>query len=236
MPRTIVIGDVHGCANELDALLERVAVAAGDRVVFVGDLVARGPDSLRVVRMVRRMRALCVMGNHEQRLIAARDAERAGTSLPWLTPQHHALLRDLDGDDWAFVEQLPAYLEIEDHGLRVVHAGLVPGVPMDEQRPENLMKMRTLRADGTPSKQRGHTLWGSLYEGPPHVAFGHNALDGLQLHRDATGLDTGCVYGGALTALVLEPNQVPPPPEARRLLLTSVAARQRYYEPGLDRP
>jgi hypothetical protein len=117
-----------------------------------------------------------------------------------------------------------------------VHAGLVPGVPIDEQRRENLIKMRTIRADGTPSKERGHTLWGALYRGPPHVTFGHNAIDGLQLHPDATGLDTACVYGGALTALVLAAGETPPPPEERRHALTSVPARQRYYDPWIDKP
>jgi hypothetical protein len=236
MPRTIVIGDVHGCADELDELLDRVAFTRGDRVVFVGDLVARGPDSLRVLHTVRRIGALAAMGNHEHRLASARAAMRLGTELPWLASYHEELLRNLDADDWAFIEAMPLYVELEEHRLRVVHAGLVPGVPISEQRSEDLTKMRSVRADGTPSKDRGHTLWGSLYRGPPHVAFGHNALDGLQLYADATGLDTACVYGGALTALVLAEGQAPPPPAERRALLTSVPARRRYYEPGLERP
>lgn len=236
MPRTIVIGDVHGCADELEELLDRLAVGEGDRVVFVGDLVARGPYSTRVVQTVRRIAAQAVMGNHEQRLLDARTALAEGKRPAWLMPYHEALLAELADDDWQFLAALPYSFDVPDNGLRVVHAGLVPGVPIDEQRREDLIKMRTIRADGTPSKERGHTLWGALYRGPPHVAFGHNAIDGLQVHPDATGLDTACVYGGALTALVLPAGQRPPPPEERRQLLTSVSARRRYYDPWADKP
>src|ERR1700704_4140167 len=77
MGRTVIVGDVHGCREELELLLERVGFTTGDRLVFVGDLIARGPDSLGVLDVARRTGAIVVRGNHEEKLLAWRDARRA---------------------------------------------------------------------------------------------------------------------------------------------------------------
>jgi hypothetical protein len=88
--------------------------------------------------------------------------------------------------------------------------------------------MRCLDADGDPIEKRGDALWGIRYPGPPHVVFGHNAMTDPQIHPAATGLDTGCVYGGRLTALVLAEGAPPPPAKDRAAALVSVRARRAY--------
>jgi diadenosine tetraphosphatase ApaH/serine/threonine PP2A family protein phosphatase len=206
MGRTIVVGDVHGCRAELDALLDRVAFASGDRLVFVGDLVARGPDSLGV------------LGG------AVPIAAASG-----LQPSHRELIRTLRPVDWTLLETSPVWLDLKEHDLRVVHGGVVPGIPFEEQDPRTIMRLRTVRVQGA---ARGRSvLWGAYYQGAPHVVFGHNAAPGLQLHKWATGLDTGCVYGGRLTALVLAQGQKVPRSIAQRTaLLVSEAARRVYFD------
>ena len=72
MGRTIVVGDVHGCSAELEDLLERIGFSSADRLVFVGDLVARGPDSRGVLALMRQLDATSVRGNHEGKLLAWR--------------------------------------------------------------------------------------------------------------------------------------------------------------------
>jgi hypothetical protein len=236
--RTIVVGDVHGCRTELEALLDRVAFASGDRLVFVGDLVARGPDSLGVLDVVRRTGAIVVRGNHEQKLLEWRDRRIAWMhgELPKgprraLGKMHKDLAMALRPVDWTLLATSPVSVELPEHALRVVHAGVVPGVPFEAQEPETLMRLRTVRADGARGKR--NVLWGSRYQGPPHVVFGHNAAPGLQLHPWATGLDTGCVYGGRLTALVLPAGaRVPRAYAARRALLVSEPARRMWFVPA----
>ena len=74
--RTIVIGDVHGCADELEALLEKLALKRGDRLFLVGDLVVRGPSPNRVLQLVREVGGVAVCGNHEWRLLKWRELDR----------------------------------------------------------------------------------------------------------------------------------------------------------------
>src|SRR5690606_12244856 len=82
--------------------------------------------------------------------------------------------------------------------------GVVPGIPLQQQERRDLLKMRALESDGSGTSSWRARSWAADYHDEPHIVFGHNAVSGLQLHPHATGLDTGCVYGGRLTALVLE--------------------------------
>jgi hypothetical protein len=230
MANTLIIGDVHGCSQELDCLLAEAGHRAGDPVVFVGDVVARGPDSRGVLECIRRLGAKSVLGNHEARLLEVRRARAQGEPGPRLGPAHEELLAELSGQDWRDLAGFPLWLDLPEHDVRVVHAGLVPGVAMSEQDPWALTHMRSLGSDGTASDKRSGTLWGARYRGTPHVVFGHNAIDGIQLHPDATGLDSGCVYGGALTALLLPAGAKVPPPAERQLV--SVKARRAYVTAG----
>ncbi|HEY3494530.1 MAG TPA: metallophosphoesterase family protein [Polyangiaceae bacterium] len=231
MRRTILVGDVHGCSAELQSLLDKVALASGDQLVFVGDLVAKGPDSRGVLRLMRELGARSVIGNHEERVLAGRAAERADRTPPRLDPTHRALLEELEDEEWAELEALPLGIELPEHELRIVHAGVVPGIPFAEQDPWLLTHIRSISEDGVPSSKWG-PLWGARYTGPPHVVFGHNARKDPQLHPDATGLDTACVYGGELTALVLPEAARLPAPADRRDALVAVPARRAYSDYG----
>jgi hypothetical protein len=238
MGRTVIVGDVHGCRRELEQVLDRVDFTTGDRLIFVGDLVARGPDSLGVLDVVRRTGAIVVRGNHEQKLLSWKEAKAARlrgqeAREVKLGPIHASLAEQLRPVDWSLFDTSLLWLDLPEHGIRVVHAGVEPGIPIDRMKPSTLMRIRTVAADGRATRGgRGTILWGARYVGPPHIVFGHNAAPGLQLHRWATGLDTGCVYGGRLTALVLaEGEKLPMAFAARRLLLVSQPAARVYFEP-----
>ncbi len=94
---------------------------------------------------------------------------------------------------------------------------MVAGVPVEKQARENLLHMRSITADGRPSKRIEGAPWAALWTGPEHAVFGHDAIRALQKHPHATGLDTGCVYGRELTGLLLPAHQ-----------LVSVPARRAY--------
>lgn len=235
MARSIFIGDVHSCAAELAQLLATLAVTADDQVYFVGDLFTRGPDAIGVMNLFRSVRARSTMGNHEQRLLAARHAGERGERGPKLNAANAEVAAQFSDEDWAVLESFPLWLDVPENGIRIVHAGIVPGVPFEQQDPWMLTHIRSIMDDGTPSEKWG-TLWGSLYRGAPHIVFGHNARRVPQLHPSATGLDTACVYGGALTAMVLPEGSAPPPPESRMDVLVSVRAARAYSDYGRELP
>jgi hypothetical protein len=205
MQRTIVVGDVHGCAEELRLLVRKCGHANGDRLVLAGDLVAKGPDSQGVVQFARENGALAVLGNHDAFALAHQHEgdRRAG-------PHHRrAYLRDLRAEDWAYLEALPLFLRlgaasVDEPEFVVVHAGMVPGVAVESQKREHLLSLRSIPEGGeATSRLLLHSPWAARWCGPEHVVFGHDAVRGLQQYPLATGLDTGCVYGRQLTALIL---------------------------------
>jgi hypothetical protein len=249
MGRTVIVGDVHGCAAELEALLDRVGFESGDTLVFVGDLLARGPDSLGVLDVARRTGAIVVRGNHEQKLLAWRAARRAWLEDPFvhagdryerralkqearpLGKIHRDVAKALRPVDWTLLHNSVFWLDLPEHGVRVVHAGVDPRVRWERQERAHLIGIRTVPSSAKTRHLGRHVLWGKLYAGPPHVVFGHNAAPGLQLHPWATGLDTGCVYGGRLTAMVLrEGERVPRAYVRRERLLVSEPARRIYFD------
>ena len=215
--RTIVIGDVHGCFDELEALVARCRPAAGDRVLLVGDLVAKGPDSVGVVRWARETGAESVLGNHDQHVLRAVDGDEK------IKRHHREVAEALDPADIAWLRARPLWIRVPaaDAGAPhiVVHGGLVPGLSLEQQPREYLLNLRSIDAEGQPSKKLNGTPWASLWPGPEHVVFGHDAVRGLQRHPHATGLDTGCVYGRALTAVILPSGE-----------LVSVPAKRAYAE------
>jgi hypothetical protein len=219
MQRTIVVGDVHGCLDELQALLHQCGVVRGDRVVLAGDLVAKGPDSRGVVQLAREMGALAVLGNHDDYCLDVWHRRQQGETR---RPRRWSL-DTLDEADWAFLESLPLFVRLGPEGPGgpesvVVHAGVVPGVPLEEQERDSLLSLRSMVGGTAPTRRLlMRWPWAAAWHGPEHIVFGHDAVRGLQQYPLATGLDTGCVYGRELTALELP---------ARRL--HKVAARRRY--------
>jgi predicted phosphodiesterase len=209
--RTLVIGDVHGCAQELSDLLDALNHSSDDRVIFAGDLVARGPDSHGVVKLARKLGAEAVLGNHDAHVLKHHHGEQVG-------PHHVEVAASLTRKDFEFLDGLPLFIEVPKFKLRVVHAGLVPGVKLEDQRREDLINMRSLDAQGRPSRRMEEGVpWASKWPGPELVVFGHDAMRGLQDYPFALGLDTGCVYGKRLTAVVF-PGKI----------LVSVPARKQW--------
>lgn len=173
-----VIGDVHGCCEALDRLIDRLDPAEQDLLVFVGDLVRKGPDSHAVLERVRRMdNAVSVLGNNEAKIL------RGDKHLPELTDADHA-----------FLESMPVAISFEDS--LVVHGGVDHCRPLSTHTAEDLLTLRSLADTG------GYTrpFWFENRRERPRVFFGHTVLARPFATDYAVGLDTGCVYGGQLTA------------------------------------
>jgi len=197
MAATWVIGDVHGCAEELRALLDLLALGADDELISVGDLFHRGPDPVGVYELLSGLpRFRMVLGNHECALlrgdlgaaIVPEFAAHAAEITEWLRPAPCFLRGEgaVGGRPWI-----------------VVHGSLIPGTP-PEQTPDSVLTGWHTLGAGEHAQ-----AWVSAWRGPELAVFGHRR-SAAGPHRDrngallAYGLDTGCVYGGALSAFRLE--------------------------------
>ena len=236
MSRTLFIGDIQGCRPELERLLERVAFdPARDRLHPVGDLVNRGPDSLGTLRLLLDLGALPVLGNHDVHLLrVARGLRELGKGdtldeilaapdrdalLDWLAGRPFAL----GGDDWLLVH---AGLRADWSDPLAVLEGLDPHAPAEEI--DFATRVRTCKANGEMPRggeSEGYAPWFEHYRDRQDrtVVFGHWAARGLVAEPGFRGLDTGCVWGGRLTAWILEEDR-----------FVDVPAERTYCEPASD--
>jgi polynucleotide kinase-phosphatase len=237
-----LIGDVHGCRAELEDLLTglgyvierdalgRAAGAAhpdGRTAVFLGDLVDRGPDTPGVLRlamgMVRAGTALCVPGNHENKLTRAMKGRRVTVShgLAESLEQLGAEPEEFRAEVLAFMDGLVSHLVLDDGRLVVAHAGLkeaYQGRASGRVRSFALYGETTGETDeyGLPVRYP----WANDYRGSAMVVYGHTPVVEPEWVNNTLCVDTGCVFGGRLTSLRY--------PEKE---LVSVPAREVWYEP-----
>jgi len=221
--RTIVIGDLHGCYAEAIELLDKIAVTSCDRVIFVGDLIDRGPENAKCVDLA--MQYECVLGNHEDRHIRYVQQERQGLVLGTL-PSTHAFTRSqLRPEHYTYFESLPLFIKLPEYNSVVVHGGVWPGIPLEQQKKELLIRMqfinpakskKTYWAMKRPVHSKENELevihdesfkfWTEFWDGPERIIFGHSVLNKPLVTEKAVGIDGGCVFGDKLWAFVLPDN------------------------------
>lgn len=142
--RTIVIGDIHGCIEEFENLLNKISYNPNkDRVILSGDLIDRGPDSLAVVRKAREMNLECVMGNHEYKFLKWYNT--VGTRQDVFDKKDFYL--KFSEDDINYIFKMPTYIRL-DNNFVVVHAGLKPGISVSDQSKDDLMYLRYTDIEG----------------------------------------------------------------------------------------
>jgi protein phosphatase len=242
-----VIGDVHGCRAELEQLLDGLGYTierdedgravgarhpAARQVVFVGDLVDRGPDTPGVLRLAMGMvasgAALCVAGNHEQKLVRALRGRQVQVShgLAESLAQLEAESPEFRTQAAAFMDGLIAHYVLDGGDLVVAHAGLIEkfqGRASGRVRSFCLFGQTTGETDeyGLPVRYP----WAQEYRGRATVLYGHTPVPAPEWVNNTLCLDTGCVFGGRLTALRYPEREI-----------VSVPAGAVYYAPAKPFP
>lgn len=210
--KTIVIGDTHGCYRELKKLYSTLKRSGEynrktDRLIFLGDYIDRGENSRKVIGFIKQLQkhnnnVIALMGNHEDMLINY----RRGIDVNWLYNGCNETIESYEGyeeyfkKDLVWIRNLPLYYE--DDYFIYVHAGIDIDKPMSEQNKNTLLWIREpfIYHNNKYNKQ---------------VIFGHTptlSITGetkpVYTYNDNVAIDTGCVYGGALTALVIEDDKI----------------------------
>ena len=203
MSRTIAIGDVHGCANEFEELLTKLELKPDDLVIQVGDLVNRGPYSHRVIELAREYQVKSIIGNHELRLLTARVKNK-----PSLLNQYDLItLQELTKDDWNYLEAMPNFVYEAQIDTVVVHGGFLPNKPWQMQGSDIITNIQVIDNKGRAAKRSDApdaAPWADSWGGSPFVVYGHTPRLNVFERKGSIGIDTGCVYGGHLTAYIIE--------------------------------
>jgi len=210
MEKIFAIGDIHGCLDKLKQMISLIKLdEERDTLVFIGDYIDRGPDAKGVVDYVldlkkRVKKVICLQGNHEQMFLnyVCHDEDKD----LFLLNGGHATLSSygyggipegeaitLPDNHMEFFQSLLPYYETEMNIF--VHAGLRPGVPLEEQKPEDLNWIRDEFID-------------SSYNFGKVVVFGHTPLTEPLIQPNKIGIDTGAVFGGHLTCMELPRQEI----------------------------
>lgn len=198
MKRTLFIGDVHGCLTELKELLEKVNYnKKSDRLIYLGDILNKGPSSVETLMFIKNQKVECLLGNNEVGFLdAARNGGYYGSSLRNVVED----LGDSLEEYCQWIESFPTYIEEED--FIAVHAGVAPNSTIKETSVKIRTCIRTWDGVGKNlNKPNVDPDWYDLYKGDKTIIYGHYAARGLQVNEKTIGLDSGCVFGGELTCL-----------------------------------
>eukprot|EP01032_Pedospumella_encystans_P027177 gene27177-30722_t len=248
--KIFIVGDVHGCLDELKELLIKSAYNPNDTtLILVGDLVNKGPYSAETVSYVRNLGAYCVRGNHDE------SALTCALKIEHKSARNYAYAAQFSSEDIEWLRELPYIISIPSYKIAVVHAGLVPNVALEQQSFADLVTMRNVakaespshspfggsdcsgESHGSSSRWEGSSkgnigeAWAKVWSEDPqsgnfshyHVYFGHDAKRGLQQYEYATGLDTGCCYGRQLTGIFVPSKEI-----------VQVDAHRVYEVPNID--
>jgi protein phosphatase len=244
-----IIGDIHGCCDELELLLKKLGYVTrnvetryiaslqtyshpeGRKALFLGDLVDRGPRILDTVKLVKNMvdagSAICVPGNHEHKLLRKirgkkvkvnHGLEQTVAEIEALSPEiREPFLKEIE----QFIDSLISHFVLDDGRLVVAHAGM-----REEMQGRGSGKVRSFALYGETTGEIDEFglpvryNWAAEYRGEAMVVYGHTPVPEAEWLNNTIDIDTGCVFGGKLTALRY--------PERE---LVSVDAAKVYCEP-----
>lgn len=206
--RVIMIGDVHGCYDQLQELLKETEYTEGDTVVLLGDLLSKGPGSLKVATWARENNISAVLGNHELNILSKYQSFRPlkfDDHDVFALKKHNGrfdeelqIARKLKPEDVQYLNSLPLVMQIDGVGI-CTHMGILESSPIKKQSISDILAI----------DRAWYKRWNELQKTLPKreresIYYGHHAALGLNLHKYSKGLDTGCVYGGQLSALVID--------------------------------
>ncbi|MDR2638487.1 MAG: metallophosphoesterase [Helicobacteraceae bacterium] len=198
MRRVIIYGDIHGCLDEWRKLRQKIGAGANDCEISVGDLFSKGPKPLETLRYARGEGVITIIGNHEDKALEIASAKKLGE--PIESRSHLEFFGKTSANDTAYLFASPRFLKIAN--LTIVHAGLTNSVRLDRLSDDQFSILSRLRYVGAGAMD--YRFWSELYNGNQgFVVYGHTPCD-IRRDKHALGIDTGCVYGGRLSAAIFE--------------------------------
>lgn len=211
MSKLIVYGDIHGCYNELEQLRQKINPKKDDTEICVGDVITRGKDSIKTLRYLQTNNIKSVLGNHEDKIIRYLAHQKNIKKNPIkLDEDEKNIVSQLNAKDIEYLEYMPVFMRFGD--ITILHGGLQNHQNLDALSKKSCAKVLRLRfldenhnfvSYGQENEKS--TFWADVYDGNQgFVVYGHQKFKEVKVNENALGVDTGCVYGGKLSAAIFE--------------------------------
>jgi hypothetical protein len=234
--RTVIVADQHGCLQELNELLELVDYKSPYvQVISVGDAIDRGPDSVGVIRRLRELNITSCLGNHEKKFLTWFHSQGTRVNV-YSGKDYYSKFTD---EDVNYISNMRPYIKISELNTVIVHAGLRPGISLENQKKDDLCYIRYMDKDDKFVSLKKINNLGSIEAAGAHfwtdggsfgydVIYGHNVwetprIDTFSDGSRCIGIDTGCCFGNSLTSYCLETKE-----------FIQVKAKREYYKSNFE--
>ncbi len=211
MSNLIIYGDIHGCYKELISLRKKIKPNKSDIEVCVGDIITKGKNSLKLLKYMQEYNIQSVLGNHEDKLVRYLEHEKSNKKNPILLDEdENNIIKNLDKKDIAFLKSLPLFLQYEN--ITILHGGIQNHhnlKNLTKKEKSKILRMRYLDSEHNfisyGKEDKDSIFWAELYDGNQgFIVYGHQWFKEVKKNNYALGIDTGCVYGNKLSAVVFE--------------------------------
>ena len=214
-----LIGDIHGVIDEFKELVTTLENYSLDEIWCLGDLVDRGPDSGAVIQLCREKGINSVLGNHDSSILSWRKRFLKEGTIPQ-NPDKATTLKQLNLDDFKYLEGLPKLHIIDPLKLILVHGGIWPALDWHKQ-PDSIVRLQSInpktmqtrwwgfdahlhkcKKTEEESRLEGYNRWYELYDHEYTVIYGHSGFNAPLTYGNTIGIDTRSCFGGSLTACI----------------------------------
>jgi len=215
MNNLIIYGDIHGCYNEFISLRKKINPQKNDIEVCVGDIITKGKDSIKTLNFIIEHDILSVLGNHEDKLLRYLAHQKSNKKNPiTLDTNEQNIIDNLTNNHIQYLESLPLYLKYKD--ITIVHGGIQNHIDLDylsKREVQNILRLRYLDKEENfvayGKEDENNTFWSDVYHGSNgFVVYGHQCFNDVKRNNYSLGLDTGCVYGNKLSAVIFKKNNI----------------------------
>jgi len=220
MSKTIIYGDLHGCLDEFKLLRAKINLSKEDKEIIIGDILDRGPSSNKLLKYIQENNILSILGNHEYKYIRYKKHYdtfiKTGKKIPMkLDNDKLKIFNNISEDEWTYLLSLPFYMKIDN--LTLVHAGITNKIVLDSAEKRDLEKILWIRtldknqktlslSDDNPTAK----FWSEYYDGNQGIiVYGHQPFDNIKIDKYSIGIDTGCVFGNKLSAIIINDTKKP---------------------------
>lgn len=211
MNKLIIYGDIHGCYDKFTHLRKKMNPQKGDIEVCVGDIITKGNNSIKTLRYIQKHNIQSVLGNHEDKIIRYLEHEKLKNENPvTLDEDEQNIVKDLNSKDIDFLINMPLFIKFKN--ITVIHGGLHNSYNLNKlskKEKSKILRMRYLDKDHNFiafGKERDDSIfWADVYNGNQgFVVYGHQWFNEVKTNKYSLGIDTGCIYGNKLSAVIFE--------------------------------